>query len=253
LDLVGAGEGNPLLDQTMGNVEYGTPLIGELADGQWYQDWVLTAEAGDVITIIEQRPLDAASGTSNLRPEVALLDSTSQELRRGYIDDTGAEAIVDRYALDAAGEYIVRASRERGQDGLTNGSYILTVILNGSGPGSPNLQKASGDVEIGSTVEGEITDAQWLNFWVITADAEQQIDIRVDRTSGTLIPRIDIQDSNGQSVRTVYADQTQASAEITDYRFPAAATYRIVVLRDRDESGYTSGGYQLSVMATPDE
>jgi hypothetical protein len=182
-----------------------------------------------------------------------LLDSTAQELRRGYIDDTGAEAIVDRYALDAAGEYIVRASRERGQDGLTNGSYILTVILNGSGPGSPNLQKASGDVEIGSTVEGEITDAQWLNFWVITADAEQQIDIRVDRTSGTLIPRIDIQDSNGQSVRTVYADQTQASAEITDYRFPAAATYRIVVLRDRDQSGYTSGGYQLSVTATPDE
>src|SRR5690606_29720599 len=128
-------------------------------------DWILNAQAGDVITIVQQRPLDAASGTGNLRPEVALLGGSEQELRRGYTDNTGATATIERYKLDAPGQYIVRASRERQQGGPTSGSYVLTVMLNGSGPGSPNLSGSTGTVETGATVEGEVTDAQWMNSW----------------------------------------------------------------------------------------
>jgi len=82
-------------------------------------------------------------------------------------------------------------------------------------------------------------------------DTEQPVDIRVVRTGGTLIPRIDIQDANGQSLRTAYSNQTRDSAEINQYRFPTTGVYRIVVLRDGEETGYTYGGYQLSVTLTP--
>ena len=144
LDLLGAGEGSPALDQIAGSIEYDKPLVGQLVDGQWYQDWTLTVDAGDVITITDARPLDAAAGAGNLRPEVVLLGGSDQELRHGYVDDSGAMAIIDHYQLEAPGEYILRAMREGQKDGPTSGSYVLTVTLNGSGPGSPGTHGKRG-------------------------------------------------------------------------------------------------------------
>jgi hypothetical protein len=251
LDLLGAGEGSPMLDEITGTVEYDMPLIGELGDGQWYQDWVLTTVAGDVITVTAKRPLDTAAGSGNLRPEVILLGGSGQELRHGYVDNMGAQAIIERYRLEAPGEYFVRVTRERQQTGPTQGSYVLTVALDGSGPGSSNLAGTAGVVDVEAPVNGDISNAQWADMWDFNVDTEQPVDIRVVRTGGTLIPRIDIQDGNGQSLRTAYSNQTRDSAEINQYRFPTTGVYRIVVLRDGEETGYTYGGYQLSVTLTP--
>ena len=253
LDLLGAGEDSPVLDTIAGEIEYGTPVVSALEDGQWYQDWTLNVDAGDVISITEARPLDASADAGNLRPEVVLMGGSGQELRHGYIENDGAEAIIDHYQLEAPGQYIIRAMRERGKTGSTTGSYALTVTLDGAGPGSPGLTEASGTVELDTPAEGEISGEHWMNVWNFDATADQQIDIHVERTSGTLIPMIDIQDANGQSLRMAYPENSDDWAEITNYRFPTTGTYHIVVKRQNDESGYTTGSYQLSVSLTPQQ
>jgi hypothetical protein len=106
-------------------------------------------------------------------------------------------------------------------------------------------------VAVGVPVDGEITNVHWANAWDFNADAEQRVDIHVVRTGGTLVPRIDIQDANGQSLYAAYPNQTRDSAEIIGYSFPSTGVYRIVVLREGEQAGYTTGGYQLSVTLTP--
>jgi hypothetical protein len=132
LDLLGAGEGNPVLDAVQGNVEYGVPFIGNLADGQWYQDWLLKTDAGDVITITAERPLDAATEASNLRPEVILLGGSGQEPGMADVDDSGAQAVISRYELEAPGEYIARVTREGQKTGSR--AAVTRSLLGWMGP-----------------------------------------------------------------------------------------------------------------------
>ena len=61
------------------------------------------------------------------------------------------------------------------------------------------------------------------------------------------MPRLSIRDANNQELRSAYYDDTKDQAEITSYQLPSAGTYRIVVIRDGDQEGYTTGKYKLTV------
>jgi hypothetical protein len=244
--LIGAGEGSPVLDEVQGTITYDTPVLGTLADGQYYQDWLLTAAAGDTITITAQRPLDAMSESSNLQPVVILLGGSNQEIRRGYADETGATAVIERLELPVPGSYVVRVTRAGEQTGATGGDYILTVALDGTGEGSPVLEEAAGTVEFPGSVEGTITNQNWTQRWTFEADAGKTYSIEVERTEGTLVPQLVITDSNGQEIRSVYPEVTLDRAVIT-FSFPSEATYYLVVRRLNDQNGYTQGSYELTV------
>ncbi len=248
--LVGAGESNASLQGAAGTVEYDTPLTGTLTNARWYEDWQLTTEAGDTLTINVERPESVEDGiVGNLQPEVILLGGSGQELRRGYLNSDGASAVIERYRLDTRGSYTVRVVRYSDQDGLTSGTYNLTVHLVGSGEGSPNLESVTGTIEKGTPVTGEITPARWADSWTYEATEGEQVDIKVTREDGTLIPLIDIQDINGQSVRSVYFEASRDRALLPGYTFPGTGTYRIVVLRDREQDGLTTGTYTLAISA----
>jgi hypothetical protein len=244
--LVGAGLGNPLLDEVQGTVTYDTPVLGTLADGQYYQDWLLSAAAGDTITITAQRPLDAAIEASNLQPMVILLGGSNQEVRRGYADTTGSTAVIERLQLPVPGDYVVRVTRTGEQTGATGGDYILTVSLEGTGEDNPALDEAAGTVEFPGSVEGEITNTVWMQRWQFEADAGKTYSIEVERTDGTLVPQLVITDSNGQEVRSVYPETTMDRA-VLSFSFPSQGTYYLVVQRLNEQNGYTQGSYVLTV------
>lgn len=239
--LWGAGTGSSVLAGTAGTVDYGEPVTGSIG-ARWYEDWQLVTQSGDTLTIIVER----APGAT-LMPEVFLLGGSLQEMRRGSNDDTGAGARIERYSLSVPGTYFIRVSRVRGQNGATDGDYTLTVQLDGIGAGNSILAESVGTVELNTPVEGTITNAQWANVWMYTAEAGEQINLTATRNDGTLIPNIDIQDINGQSLRTIRADNSGDIAQMTNYRFPNAGQYRIVVLRADQQNGYTSGDYNLLV------
>lgn len=251
--LLGAGEDNPILAPAAGNeVVYGQPLRGTI-NARWYEDWTLVTEAGDTLTLTVTSDAATSDVEGNLQPEVILLGGSGQELTHGYTDRDGASATIERYTLDTPGTYTVRASRAQGKTGQSSGPYTLTVTLEGSGVGSAALESVSGTVELDSAVEGQVTNVRWADSWTFTGEADQIIDILVERTEGTLIPLLAILDSNGQPLTSAYYEQTWDRAIINRYTIPSAGAYTIVVSRDGEQSGYTSGSYSLLVRLHSDE
>lgn len=245
--LAGAGEGSPLLTTPAGEVVYNTVQASTITRGAWYEDWMFTTGAPDTLSITVQRALDTPGNT--LRPEVRLIGAGGQELRRGYVDATGAQATIDHYALNATGTFTVRVMRENGQTGDTWGDYRLLVTLEGAGEGSPALAGSAGTVTLDTPVMGAVTPARWAESWSFAGTEDAHITITVERTEGTLIPRVELLDANGQSMRNAYPNPTRDSATIENYRLPGTRTYTIVVYREGDQGGYTTGAYSLTVTA----
>lgn len=246
--LVGAGDGNPSLQGAAGTVEYDTPLSGTLTSARWYEDWQLTTNAADTLTISVNRPESVEDGiVGNLQPEVILLGGSGQELRRGYLNNDGASASIERFQLQTPGSYTVRVVRRGDQRGVTAGAYNLMIHLVGVGEGSPNLASVTGTIEKGTPVTGEITPARWADSWTYEATKDERVTITVTRTDGTLIPVLEVRDINGQTVRSAYSEASRDMALLTNYAFPGTGTYRIVVLRDRDKNGVTTGTYRLEI------
>jgi hypothetical protein len=251
--LIGAGEDSPMLAPAAGNdVVYDTALHGTI-NARWYEDWKLVTQAGDTITLTVTSDAATSDAAGNLQPEVALLGGSGQELRRGYTENDGATARIENLTLDGPGTYTVRVSRAQGKRGLTSGPYTLTVSLDGSGAGSPILSEPAGTVEIGTAVQGDITNEKWSNLWTFTGAADQTIDIVVERTDGTFIPLVEILDSNGQRLTSGYYEPTQDRVLVNNYTPPSAGTYQIRVYRENEQSGFTSGGYSLLVRPHSDE
>lgn len=237
---LGLGEDNPTLAVTDGEIQYDTEIKGEL-NAKWYDDYTLTTDAGDTITVIAKR-----SG-SNLVPELRLLGGSGQELTYGYTGGDGTTATISRYQLEGSGTYTVRVLRSSGKTGWTSGGYSLLVKLDGSGVGSARLADLSGAIERDQEVTEVITNERWADRWTFVAKANQPIDITVTRTEGTLIPRLSVLDSNGQELTSAYYGAAWDSAEIAGYAPPGDGTYTIVVFRDSEQNGLTTGSYKLEV------
>ena len=253
LQLLGSGEESDRLTGAQPGVidQYNTTQTGEITNANWYQDWQFRTVSADTFTITVQRSPTYSPDTPNtLIPDVVLLDALGNEVRRGYPNDDSASASIDRYTLSEAGMYIVRIERDGGKDGVTSGGYEVTVTLDGVGPDSPSLTDPSGEVTLDTPVQGEITNVRWADSWTFNGQADQRIDILVERTDGTLAPRIELRDSNGQSLRTVYPDNTEDRALLQSYQLGYTGAYTIVVFRENEDTGYTTGSYQMTVSLT---
>ncbi len=240
LNLIGAGAGNPSLKGPTGAIEYDQPLTGEISGPQWYQDWTLKTTAGDTLSAVVTRT------DGNLKPYLLLLGGGGQELMRGYASNTQDSAGFYNQTLQTPGTYTLRVVRDGDQNGLTSGKYTLTVYLVGAGQNSPTLAGATGAVTLGTPVKGEVTNARWADSWTIEGNGGDKVHIAVLRTSGTLIPHIDIRDINGQTLNSAYPGASGDTSAI-DYTFPATGTFQIVVFRDGNQGGLTAGGYELTV------
>ncbi len=238
--LVGAGEDNPMLAAAPGSVTYDTELKGSI-NALWYQDWTLTTQSADLITITVMRT------SGDLIPQIALLGGSGQEVSRTNASPTGDSAAIRRYQLRTDGTFTVRVWRSQGKNGLTSGDYSLKVELVGSGEGSSNLADKGNTIASGQPQSGTITGVRWMETFTYKGTQGDKIDIVLDRTEGTLIPHIEIQDSNGQRLRSSALSDSRDSASITSYTLPGNADYKIVVSRDGGQTGYTTGGYSVSV------
>ncbi|HVU12559.1 MAG TPA: hypothetical protein VHD90_14850 [Phototrophicaceae bacterium] len=243
--LIGSGEGSPLLNVAAGTAVYDQELDGKITPAAWYQDWQLQTDAGDTITVTVNRT------DGDLVPEIDLLGGSQQNLTTGYEDNTYASAQIDHYKLAGPGTYTIRVTRKDGQKGETSGAYSLTIALNGTGDGSPKLSQPVGEITEGQAATGAITNTQWQNVWTFNSADGGQIDVNVTRTDGTLSPVLAILDANGQQMTNSYASDSHDSSQISGYRLPGPGKYQIVVGREDDQSGGTTGKYSVTVSATP--
>jgi len=73
VSLLGAGEDSPMLAPAAGHdVVYGQPLQGTI-NARWYDDWKLTTDAADIISITATSDAATSAVAGNLQPEVILL------------------------------------------------------------------------------------------------------------------------------------------------------------------------------------
>jgi hypothetical protein len=250
VSLLGSGEKSQrLTSATPGLIQqYDAPLTGQITNAQWYQDWQFRTVGGDTVTITAQRsPADAPGAPNTLRPYILLLDSNGQEITRGYVDNTGATAAIERYDMPNAGTFTLRVSRDGDKTGQTTGGYALTVTLIGSGKDSPNLTQSAGTVAAGTPATGEINALNWEQLWDFSGKKGDVIDITVARSDGTLVPYLEVWDSNKQSLTSGYASDSKDNATIQGYSLPYDGNYSIVVSRDGGQHGYTDGHYTLTV------
>ena len=107
---------------------YGEPRFGRLDDGNYFDDFVFDAGAGDVVSII----MDRTSG--DLDPKLRLYRSDGAELTENDDGGPGNNARIDRYRFARTDRYTVHALRyAAGQ----SGRYEIKLILEDEAPAEP--------------------------------------------------------------------------------------------------------------------
>ncbi len=101
----------------------------------------------------------------------------------------------------------------------------------------------------GTPVNGTIDDTTYQQQWPLGTASGDRVQVVVQRTSGNLIPDVQILDASGSSIADSYgADQTYATAQIDNFTLPAAGNYMIQVMRQNGADGATHGDYTLEVI-----
>jgi hypothetical protein len=252
--LLGSGEESERLTSRQPQIiqQYNAAQSGQITNALWYEDWQFRTEAGDTVTITAWRSPAYASETPNmLQPHIWLLDANGSELQRAYVDATLDRATIERYTFDGAGTYTIRVMRENQQSGYTTGTYDLLVILDGAGEGSPLLAGEPQVIEAGAIVTDSLDNVKWRDEWTFNANDDDIVTLIATRADGTLVPRLELLDSNGISLYSVYAEYTEDIARLEEYQLPYTGAYTVVVFRDGWQEGYTSGGYTLEMQLTP--
>ncbi len=243
LRLESGGAAQPVVSgpaATVGTIQIGQTVTGQITNAAYQQDWAFEGAAGDMVTI-------TMVGTNDdLDPYLTLLDSAGMEL--AYNDDS---ALPLRRSLDsqltfvlpASGRYIIRASRYAGSDGSSSGAYSLT--LSAGGP----FTNAT-PISFNQTVTGEITNETYRQIWSFEGQAGQVVIITMRTTSGDLDPTLTLLD--GTATQLAYNDDAEDpnvgsyNAQIARFTLPQTATYYILAASYGGQGGST-GTYELTL------
>jgi len=157
-----------------------------------------------------------------------------------------------RGPVDAPGVGVWQGDGEEGADGDEGGDGISLEALGAQLATEPAAteEAASDDglIDYGEVIEGTITDQAPAQSWDFRPDTADRIRIRVERTSGNLIPDLSLVDAAGTVVGSTYgADRTGAAATLDDFTLPSGGPFEVVVTRRDGPDGATTGGFRLTV------
>ena len=114
----------------------------------------------------------------------------------------------------------------------------------GLGADHPDSQAIVGVVEFDTPVSGEITPEHWLHIYRLNGGGRGPDRITASRQSGTLLPRVELQDANGQMLGVGNVDELGVTASFGPHELQAGGEYRVLVYRDRGIDGDTVGEYE---------
>ncbi|MCC7449074.1 MAG: hypothetical protein IT324_16770 [Anaerolineae bacterium] len=129
-------------------------------------------------------------------------------------------------------------------------SLLLTLSLVIATLYAPSYRAAAQEaktVTYDTPVEGQITDEAFEQLWTLNAPGKDIIRITAERTGGTLAPRVELRDGNGQRIAGADVDYTYATTTVRETTLPSAGMYTVAVGRYNEENGKTSGNYKLTI------
>lgn len=245
---------NPLTSGNILDIAYGVSQLGGIDDAVSAVTYRFQGAAGDRVTVTMTR----AQG--DLDSYLYLLDDSGQLL---YEDnDSGGTNGDARIAFDLPddGTYLVVATRLGQTQGTTSGSYtlslvsdaVLPVVEETADPEMPIEYATLPQLSYGETIDGEISNAKFVDFYVFLGQAGDDIVIEMD--SGNLDepdgldPLLILLD--GERIPLVENDDIvegqERDARIT-YTLPQTSYYAVVATRFEQDSGTSSGPYTLTL------
>ncbi len=203
--------------------------------------------AGDSIVVRMSRTEGDLSGY------LVVLDANEQVLAEG--GDSDGDGIVEvACVLPVDGMYLIAATREGQAQGTTAGHFMLELSAGGSS--APALPADYADLPLlayGDTVEGEISDAKFMDVYVFLGQEGDPITIELKSLdAGTSLSALDpflVLLDDGRIPLAEHDDIVEGVERDSrlEFTLPRTAYYAIVATRFDQAEGTTSGPYSLSL------
>ncbi|HXF04496.1 MAG TPA: right-handed parallel beta-helix repeat-containing protein [Blastocatellia bacterium] len=178
------------------------------------------ANAGDMVRVRMSR------SSGSLNPMIELFDSTGVRLAQV----SGFDAAILDKTLNSSGTYSLLLSDDNGRE--TGGYGISLQRLNDPVGATP--------LNFGQTTTATITAAAEIDAYTFDGRAGQTVTIRMQRTSGSLNPLIELFNAAGTRLQ-----QASAFNDVTlTLTLPTTGRFTILV---SDDNGRETGNYQLSL------
>ena len=220
-----------------GTIAYGDTVTGSIQGATAEMRYTFTAQAGDVIDI----RMNNTSG--NLDPLLILYGPNNQELARD--DDSGGNfnAYLSGYIIPSNGTYTIAATRF----GTSEGTFSLTLTRADSAPIVSPPPPTGNAIAYGQTINATLGGTTGSLRYTFNGQVGDQIEIRMDRTSGDLDPLLILLGPNGQEVARDDDGGGARNAYIRSLTLQASGIYTIIATRFGEAAGTSSGNFSLSL------
>jgi tetratricopeptide (TPR) repeat protein len=248
LELAPEGRATPMPPPQNNNgnddiLEYGEQASGEITDDNFTTSYDFMARQGDLIDI----QMVVTNDSSSLDPLLLLLNENEDILAENDDDSsgTGKNSYIRAFEIPITGKYTIIATRFQQELGTTSGAFDITLTLDETSPDDlpPDL------LEYDTNYDGQITPDMSSEIYLFDAEAEDIINISMEKLSGTLDPLLILLDENGNELIRNDDDERGAGSNsfIREFEIPTSGTYTIIATRFQEEQGTTTGRFMLII------
>lgn len=227
------------------NIEFALPLLpgipaqGEITENRNAQFYQFEGRKDDVITIRMSRT------SGELDTFLALLDPSRREIASDDDGGGGQNSLINQYVLPVDGAYTVVATRFERAQGTTIGPYQLQLEV--SGNAFQNIPEDVPRIEVGTSIQGTITDSESQVIYAFVARQGDVLTITMDRASGNLDARMVVLAADQRPLSSDDDSGEGQNARIETFTAPTTGIYYLVATRYGGTQGdpNTTGDYTL--------
>jgi predicted small secreted protein len=230
--------GQPPQPRGDAGLHFGDTVSGVINDDNYQFEYIFQAQPGDVVNIY----MGAISG--DLDTYLILLDDEGNELARNDDQEPGTSFNAGiEHTLSTGGAFTILATRFQQETGASSGEFELS--LNDERPPQP---RGDDGLHFGETVPGVINDDNFQFEYIFHAQPGDVVSIYMAAISGDLDAYLILLDDNGNELARNDDQEpgTSFNAGI-EHTFSRRGTFTILATRFQQETGTSSGEFELSI------
>ncbi len=224
-------------------LRYGDQVINSISDMNPQLYYSFRAQRGDIVNIRMRRVSgDLDPYLQVVNSETFVIADNDDMLGATIPFDAGIEGLV----IEEDGLYVIIASRYGQTAGRSEGNFVL-IIEEADNSGLGNSVQTALTLQVGESIDGMLSENQFVNYYRFEARANDLITVRMSRATGNLDSFLVLANAGMQEL--IFDDDGGGgqNAEIRQYIIPADGIYYIIATRLDREAGTTLGGYRLEL------
>ncbi|MBI5667051.1 MAG: PPC domain-containing protein [Chloroflexi bacterium] len=225
-------------------LRYGDSVINTISNMTPQLFYSFRARRGEIVNIRMER----VSG--NLDPYLQVVDSNAFLLAdNDDVPGTGSlDATITGLLIERDGTYVIKATRYGEAAGTSTGRFVLT-LQEADDSGLGNSAQAAIPINLGDTVQGEITADDINRYYAFEAKANDLITVRMTRLTGSLDSFLILANAGLQQLSADDDSGGGQNAKIENFLVPADGLYYLIASRFDGDTGTTTGSYRLELQS----